>query len=158
MPKIFSPAFYQETEQLLSLYPRKVNALLPILHLVQKERGFIDKQAMEEVASLVEVPLTHVEGVVTFYTMFATQKRGKNYIGVCTNVACWLKGGAEILEHIEKTVGIHSGETSPDDKFFLEEVECLGACGYAPVVLGNEEYLLEMDQKKLDSWLEKQKL
>ena len=137
---VLTDNFYSEADKLFSEYPRRANALLPLLHLVQKERGYVCGESMKEVARLCDVSLNHVEGVVTFYTMYAREKRGKCYLGVCTNISCYIRGGVELLEHIENKLGIHSGESTPDGKFFLEEVECLGACGFAPVMMVDEEY------------------
>ena len=147
---VLSKDFYKESDKIMGEYPRKVNALLPILHLVQKERGYICDESMKEVAKLCEVSLNHVEGVVTFYTMYAREKRGKCYLGVCTNISCFIRGGVETLEYIENKLGIHAGESTPDGCFFLEEVECLGACGFAPVMMVDEEYHENLTPEKID--------
>ena len=153
--QILSKQLVSEIEQQFLEYPRKVNALLPVLHLVQKELGYISSEAIGEVAALCEVPVSHVEGVVTFYTMYAREKRGKCYLGVCTNISCFITGGVEILEKFEEMLGIHAGESTPDGKFFLEEVECLGACGFSPAVLVNEDYYEKVTPEQVEKIVSK---
>lgn len=152
---MFSAKLIKEIKALFAHYPKKENALLPILHLVQKERGKVDREAMKEVAKLCEVPLTHVEGVATFYTMYHQEEEGKTTFHVCTNVACWIKGGVEILDHLEEKLKIKAGEKTDDGQFMVKEVECLGACGYAPVMIENEEYHENLTKEKVDQLLKK---
>ncbi|MBF0278672.1 MAG: NAD(P)H-dependent oxidoreductase subunit E [SAR324 cluster bacterium] len=118
-----------------------MNALLPILHLAQREnKGYLTPEWLEHVAEVCEVPATHVEGVATFYTMFKFRPLGKYHLQICTNIACGLCGGEKILEHVEQRLDLHAGHTREDGQFSIEEVECLGACGYGPVMIVNEEY------------------
>lgn len=138
---MFSPEGQKKAEHILSRYPIKMNAVLPILHLAQREnKGYLTLEWLQQVADICEVPATHVEGVATFYTMFKFKPLGKYHLQICTNLSCGLCGGEELLEHVEKRLNIHAGHTGEDGQFSIEEVECLGACGYAPVMIVNEEY------------------
>lgn len=138
---MFSPEGQKKVEKILNRYPIKVNALLPILHLAQKEnKGYLTPEWMKHVAEICEVPPTHVEGVATFYTMFKFHPPGKYHLQICTNISCGLCGGEEILEHVEKRLNTHTGHTTEDGQFSIEEVECLGACGFGPVMIVNDEF------------------
>ncbi len=138
---MFSPEGQKKADHLLSRYPIKVNALLPMLHLAQREnKGYLTLEWLRHVADVCEVPATHVQGVATFYTMFKFQPLGKYHLQICTNISCGLCGGEELLEHVEKRLEIHAGHTGEDGQFSIEEVECLGACGYGPVMIVNEDF------------------
>lgn len=141
----------KEITQLLSRYPIKRNALLPILHVVQKGNGgYLTPELLEEVAGICEVSQTHVEGVISFYTMYKLEKPGKFHLQVCTCVPCCLVGGEELLEHVEGKLGTHAGHTADDGVFSVEEMECIGACSYAPAVIVNEDYHEKMNPEKMD--------
>ncbi len=105
-------------------------------------------------AEVCEVSETHVEGVISFYTMFKLKKPGKYHLQICTCVPCCLVGGEELLGHTEKKLGIHSGATSEDGLFSIEEMECIGACSYAPAIIVNEDYHEKVNPKSMDSLLE----
>ena len=120
---MFSKEIQNQVNNLLSRYPIKQNALIPILLLAQKENnGWLTEEWMQHVADCCEVPLTHVEGVVTFYTMFRLKPPGKYHLQVCTCVPCCLVGGTEILEYTEKKLNTHAGYTSADGMFSIEEM------------------------------------
>lgn len=155
---MFSKELKQKANHLFEQYPRKVNALLPLLHMVQKETGCISEPSMKEVAKMCDISVTHVQGVVTFYTMFSEKPYGKHHVSVCTNLSCWIKGGNQILQQISKNLNIHPGETTPDGDFTLEEVECLGACSYAPALIIDEKYYENMTTEKIDQILSDIKL
>ncbi|MBL0691445.1 MAG: NAD(P)H-dependent oxidoreductase subunit E [SAR324 cluster bacterium] len=144
-----SQEFYKKAQELFKDYPKRVHALLPLLHMIQKEQGQISDQAMEEVADLVDVAITHVQGVVTFYTMYSLKKRAPNYIGVCTNLSCWLRGSKELSQSLLKMI---DEEKDFKGKFHLEETECLGACDHAPVALCNEKYMEDANLDDLKDW------
>jgi NADH-quinone oxidoreductase subunit E len=113
-------------------------ALLPVLHLVQKERGFIGPDDEMEVAGLLGLKPVDVREVVTFYTMFRRRPSGRHLLRVCTNLSCAIRGGGRILDHLRSALGIEPGETTPDGRFTLVEVECLGACDRAPCLMIDE--------------------
>lgn len=152
----FSETVMKEVETLFGRYPEKVHALLPLLHIVQRENGgWIPSQWPEHVAEMCEVSLNHVRGVITFYNMFRTKPVGKNHIMVCTCVPCGLCEGVEILEHLEKKLGIHPGQTTADGQFSLEEAQCLAACDKAPLMMVNGDLHERVDTEAIDTWLEK---
>ena len=152
---MFSTEGKKELKRILSRYPIKRNALLPILHLAQKENeGWLSNEWIRHVAEVCEVSETHVEGVISFYTMFKLKKPGKYHLQICTCVPCCLLGGEELLGHTEKKLGIRSGATSEDGLFSIEEMECIGACNYAPAIIVNEDYHEKVNPQSMDSLLE----
>jgi NADH-quinone oxidoreductase E subunit len=150
MPAEFSAESKQQIERILTRYPNKQAALLPVLHVAQDQFGFLPDDVIELVSSTLELPASHVFGVVTFYTMFQRQRSGANNLMVCTNVACMLRGGYEILRHIEKKLGIKAGETTGDGAFSIVEEECLAACANAPMMICGTDYFLDLTPQKVD--------
>jgi len=146
----FSVQAKQQIDRLLTRYPNKQAALLPVLHVAQDEFGHLPDEALDLVAKTLELPPSHVYGVITFYTMFHRQRTGGNHLMVCTNVSCMLKGGYEILHHIEKRLGIKPGETTSDGAFTLIEEECLAACANAPMMICGTDYFLDLTPAKVD--------
>lgn len=144
----------KKIDELLKKYPRKDAALLPLLHLFQERDGWISKESMEKAAQILEIPTSRVRGVATFYTMYNKEKVGRYFIQVCTNIACHLLEARKIVEHIEKKLGIKVGETTPDGKFSLITVECLGSCGTAPMMQINNDYYENLTIEKVDSILD----
>lgn len=140
MPVQFSPATYRQFEEVLTRYPTKRAAILPTLWLAQGEFGYLSSEAVEYVAGLLDLSPATVQGVVTFYTMFATKPMGRFHVQVCTNLSCTLVGARTLVGHLEDRLGVKVGETTEDRAFSLSEVECLGSCGTAPVVQVNEDY------------------
>lgn len=136
----FPPERRSEVEKLLGSYPTKEGALLPLLHLAQDTWGYIDGETVEMLAEMVEVSPATVYGVASFYTMYHRKKPGKTHIRVCTNISCMLRGADDLLKQLEEKLGIRAGETTPDGRFSLESVECLGACDRAPVAMINDDY------------------
>lgn len=108
---------------------------------------------MKYVATLLEVPLGHILGVVSFYTMFHQEPCGKHHVEVCTNISCMLRGSSRIVDHLEKKLGIKMGETSKDKQWTLSEVECMGSCGSAPMFAIGEEYYENLSTDKVDKIL-----
>ncbi|MFH0992553.1 MAG: NADH-quinone oxidoreductase subunit NuoE [bacterium] len=144
----------RKIETLKTLYPTTQALVLPVLWMVQKEQGFISDEAMKYVSELLHVSDTHILGVVTFYTMFKRKPLGKHHIEVCTNVSCMLRGSDKIVNYLEHKLGVRLGETTADKKWTLEEVECMGSCGTAPMAAINEEYYEDLTPEKLDKILE----
>ena len=143
MPPEFSAQSKQRIERVLSRYPNKQAALLPVLHIAQDEFGHLPDPVIELCAKTCEVSPAHVFGVVTFYTMFHRARHGRNELMVCTNISCMLRGGYEILHHIEQKLGTKPGQTTPDGAFTLVEEECLAACANAPMMFCGQDYLLD---------------
>ena len=115
--------------------------MLPVLWMVQEKEGWISEDSMRYVGDLLQVSYEHILGVVTFYTMFNKKPRGKYHLQICTNVSCMLRGGYDLFKLASNKLGIKNNETTPDNMFTIEEVECLGSCGTAPMIqVNNKEY------------------
>ena len=131
----------QRAEELVALYPRPRSAMLPLLHLAQEQDGYLNDEGIAEVAELTGTTPADVRGTASFYDMFHLEPVGRYVVGVCTNIACLLAGGEEMLEHAAATLGCAVGATSSDGLFTLEETECLADCNIAPVVQVNHRYV-----------------
>lgn len=140
-------------EQLKQRYPTTKALTLHALWMVQENDGWISEDSMREVAKVLEVPFSHIYGVVSFYTMFNRRPVGKHHLQVCTNVSCQLRGAEKILDHICKRLNVNVGETTSDKKFTVTEVECLGSCGTAPMIQVNDEYHENLSLEKVDQLL-----
>ena len=135
----------------MSLYPEKRSAMIPLLHLVQEQDGYLTRDGMEQVAELLDLTPAEVYGTASFYDMFFLHPVGKYLISVCTNIACLLNGGYELLEHAEEKLGCSAGATSPDGMFTLEEVECIALCGNAPCLTVNWRFFGDVTDADFDS-------
>ena len=149
----YSAGLRKKIDEVVARYPKKEAALLPVLHLVQNEVGWISPQEERFVAGLLGLKPIRVSEVVTFYTMITSRPLGKYHIQVCSNLSCTLLGGGSLLEYLEKKLGIGVGETSADNKFTLSTVECLGACELAPCMMVNFDYYGQLDKAKIDEIL-----
>ena len=154
MPLEFSAQSKQHVDRLLSRYPTKQAALLPVLHVAQEEFGHLPDDAIELVARTLDLSPAHIFGVITFYTMFHREKPGRNELMVCTNISCMLRGGYDILRHIEGRLGIKAGETTADGAFSIVEEECLAACANAPMMICGDKYFLDLTPAKVDAALD----
>lgn len=156
-----SPEFSDKTkkkiEEMLSRYPRKEAAILPVLHLTQQEFGFISSKEEKLVADILGIKPIEVREVVSFYTMLLRQPVGKYHIQVCTNLSCFLMGAEKLIDYLKEKLGIEPGQTTQDEKFTLTTVECLGACELAPSMMINFDYHGNLDKKKIDEILDKLK-
>jgi NADH-quinone oxidoreductase subunit E len=149
----FSSETLGRIREIILHYPgdRKKSAMLPVLHIAQQELGgYLSVDVMDYVASLLEVQPIEVYEVATFYSMFHLEPEGKYVIEVCQTGPCALCGGEHIVEYLEQVLGIKTGETTPDGLFTLKTVECLGACGTAPVMQINTEFYESMTPEKMD--------
>ena len=152
---MFSKKTKPQVDKLLSRYPIRQNALIPILLLAQKENGgWLTEKWMQYIAEVCDVPLTHVEGVVTFYTMLRLKRPGKYHLQICTCVPCCLLGGSELLEQTEKKLNIHAGHTTDDGVFSIEEMECIGACSNAPAIIINENYQENVTEEEMEKMID----
>ena len=154
MIRMLSESACKQIQDLISKYPQKRSALIPSLHLVQKELGYIPQDTMREVAEIFGISPNEVHEVTSFYTMLHRYPVGKYVIQVCTNISCQLCNAEGIMAHLTQKLGIKPGETSPDKKYTLVEVECLGSCGTSPVVQINDDYYEELTPEKLDKILD----
>jgi NADH-quinone oxidoreductase subunit E len=139
-----------EANDILKRYPTKRAALLPVLWLVQEQEGYVPDDAVTYVAQLLDLAPAEVWGVVTFYTMFQKKPIGRHHIQVCTNMCCRLRGADVVLSHLKKRLGVGVGESTPDGKFHLSTVECLGSCGTAPMMQIDNDYYENLDAEKID--------
>jgi len=151
----FSEARLAEIKALVKRYPAPQSALLPVLHMAQEDFGHLSEEVQRMVGELLGVPFMRVREVVTFYTMFREQPTGKHRLEVCTNAGCMLNGANDLVRHLCETLGIEVGQTTPDGLFTVTEVECLGACGGAPVVQIDGEYHEKVDAAHLDEFIAK---
>ncbi len=131
----------QRGVDLVALYPQARSAMLPLLHLAQEQDGYLSDAGIAEVAELTNTTPADVRGTASFYEMFHLEPVGKYVVSVCTNIACLLSGGEEMLEHASVTLGCAVGATSDDGLFTLEEAECLADCNYSPCVQVNHRYV-----------------
>lgn len=152
-----SPEIKASTEkkikELMSRYPKKQAAILPVLHLVQRELGYISEDGEKWVADLLGINPVKVREVVTFYSMLSRKPLGKYHIQICSNLTCSLMGAESLIDYVSEKLGIKPGETSEDGKFTITTVECLGACDQAPSMMINTDYYGNMDKKKIDKIL-----
>lgn len=153
----FSPQAMIEVSRIVGHYPadKQKSALLPVLHIAQKEfGGWLSSDAMDYVARLLHIHPIEVYEVATFYSMFNTKPVGKILIEVCQTGPCCLNGAEKIISYIEKKLNIKVGETTRDNMFTLKTVECLGACGYAPMFQVGETFYEHLTEEKVDKILE----
>lgn len=151
---MLSDAARQKIDNLIRKYPHKRSALIPALQVAQDEAGYLSNDVIRDVAHVFELHPNEVYEVASFYTMLYKKPVGKYVIQVCTNISCLLGNCEEILSHLEKRLGVRPGETTPDKKFTLMEVECIASCGTAPVAQINEDYYENLTPEKLDRILE----
>jgi len=151
---IFSPATAARFDKLVTLYPVKRSALVPMLLYAQDDVGYISDAVVAEVAQRIGITELDVRNVLSYYSMLRTKPIGKYNVQVCTNISCMLRDGYGILEHCKKRLGIGHKETTPDGMFSLEEVECIGACCWAPAVQVNYDFYDELTPAKMDQILD----
>ncbi|NMB46375.1 MAG: NAD(P)H-dependent oxidoreductase subunit E [Firmicutes bacterium] len=132
---------YQKLADIIAQYAGQPGALIPVLHQAQEVFGYLPHDVQVLVAEGLDVPLSEIDGVITFYSLFTSQPQGKYKVGVCLGTACYVKGSALVLEELKKQLGIDINQTSPDGLFTLEVTRCVGACGLAPVMtIGDDVY------------------
>ena len=156
----FSEEFEARFAEMLTHYPTRRSALVPTLLYAQDEVGSLSDEVIAELARRMDLSELEVRNVISYYSMLTTKPRGKYNVQVCTNIACMLRGGEELLEHCEKKLGIGHKGTTPDGVFSLEEVECIGACSWAPAIQVNYDFYENLTNAKMDQVLDeyKQKL
>ena len=137
--------------ELISLYPHKRSALIPALHLLQEQDGYLSPDGIEHVAELVDLTPAEVRGTASFYEMLHLKPVGRYLVAVCTNIACMLAGAYELLEHMEQRLGVSLGGTTTDGTFTLEDTECLALCGNAPCLVVNWRYFGDMTPERWDT-------
>ena len=140
----------QRARQLVALYPQPRSALIPILHIVQEQDGWLTADGMAHVGELLDIEPAEVYGTASFYDMFFTHPVGRHLVSVCTNLACLLNGAGELLEHAEARLGVAAGGTTADGEFTLEEVECIAFCGAAPCLAVNWRFFGNVSNDDFD--------
>jgi len=131
--------------------------MLPVLYLAQREFGHLGPEAIEYVAKLMDQAPARVQGVVSFYTMYNMKPIGRHHIQVCRTLSCALRGAEEVTEYLRKKLGIDCGQTTPDGRFTLSEVECLASCGTAPMMQVNDDYYENLTEEKINQILDAMK-
>jgi NADH-quinone oxidoreductase subunit E len=145
----------EEIKALPARFPEIRSAVMPALDIAQEEIGHLTQEAMTEVAELLKLDPGYVEGVATFYTLFHLEPTGKHHFYVCTNLSCALRGAVEVCDHIKRRVGVSDfREVSTDGLFSVEEVECLGACEYAPMMRYAHRYHYDLTVEKVDALID----
>jgi len=144
----------EKVKQVLQKYQHDKSVLVDILHDIQAESGYLPKEVLEETSKGLDVPLSRVYSVATFFKAFSLKPRGRYLINVCMGTACHVRGAVKVLEKIEQELGIKTGESTTDLKFTLETVNCVGACALGPMVIIGEDYHGEMTPEAVGSVLE----
>jgi len=158
MATIANSMFTAETaarfDSLATIYPVKRSALVPMLLYAQDELGYVSEAAIQEIAQRLDLFDLDVRNVLSYYSMLRTKPAGKYNVQVCTNISCMLRGGYEILDHCKQKLGIGHKQVTPDGKFSLEEVECIGACCWAPAMQVNYDFHDDLTTIKVDAILQ----
>jgi NADH-quinone oxidoreductase subunit E len=155
MPFALTADRERELNEILTRYPNRMAACIPLLHLCQEQHGHIGEEIIQFVANRLDLSPAHVQGVVTFYTLFNQHPVGEHQVWVCRTLPCALRGSLKVLDHCEKRLGIHCGETTPDGKVTLRSAECLASCGTAPMMQVDKEYFENLTIEKVDAILDR---
>jgi len=150
----FSDQLEKRFSEMVTHYPTKRSVLVPMLLYIQDEVGALNDEAIHEIAQRVDLSDLEVRNVVSYYSMLRTKPIGKYNFQICTNVSCLLRGGEEILEHCEKKLGVANKGTTADGLFTVEEVECIGACSWAPAMMLNYDFHENLTPEKIDELIE----
>jgi NADH-quinone oxidoreductase subunit E len=145
----FTEENLKRIEDVRKKYPTSLAAVMPVIYIAQEQNGYISNEVMEEIACVLCIDKVNVLSVVTFYTMYHTKPMGKYHVQVCTNVSCMLRGAYEIWDGVKEKLQLDHMKVSSDGKFSLEEVECMGACGYAPMIAVNEDFYENLSKEKV---------
>ncbi len=140
-------------KEMMAHYPNKQAALLPILHIVQEEKGYVPEELETDIAEIVEVPVVKVREVLSFYTLYNRLPVGKYHIQMCRTISCTLCGHRDLLKYVRDKLSIDVGQTTPDGKYTLNVVECLAACETAPMMQINEKYYGNLSTQRIDEIL-----
>jgi NADH-quinone oxidoreductase subunit E len=151
---IFSPELAARFDKLVTLYPKRRSALIPMLLYAQDEIGYVSDAAIAEIGQRLDITVLDVRNVLTYYSMLRTKPIGKYNVQVCTNISCMLRGGQELFQHCKNRLGIGHKQTTPDGMFSLEEVECIGACSWAPAIQVNYDFHEELTPEAMDTLLD----
>jgi NADH-quinone oxidoreductase subunit E len=135
-------------------FPTEQALLLPLLHEIQNEYGWVSREHMKDAGEFLNLPVSKVREVASFYTMYKLEPQGKVDLQICTNISCWLNGADKLMACASKKLGVHAGQTTKDGKFTLNQVECLAACGTAPALMLNEDYHEQVTEAELEKLID----
>ena len=155
MPFEPTPERVKEIDDIVGRYPSLQPALIPVLHVCQEQEGWISGEVIEWVCKRLDLSPAHVQGVVTFYTLFNRKPVGKHQVWVCRTLPCALRGAGDLLAHCERRLGIKAGETTADGKVTLRTAECLASCGTAPMMQVDRDYHENLTPARVDQILQK---
>ena len=144
---------FAELDQIIDLYREKEGNLIQILHIAQELYGFLSLELQQHISEALQIPLSEVSGVVTFYSFFSTKPRGEHTIRVCLGTACYVRGGKKIVDALQKTLDVDIGGTTADGKFTFEVARCIGACGLAPAMIIDDVVYKQVNINKLNAIL-----
>lgn len=147
---LFSPEIEAEIDKHISKYPLKRSAILPLMFIVQRERGYLDAPGITYLAKRLELTITDIWETATFYSMIAVKPRGKYHLQICRTLSCKILGSDKLTARCHARLGIGLGETTPDGRFTLSEVECIGSCGTAPALQIGFDFYENMTPEKMD--------
>lgn len=154
---MFSEAAIKELDRIKAKYPTARAALLPAIYVAQREFGWLTADAYEAVADVLGMPRAIARGVGTFYAMYKNVPKGRNVVQLCTNVSCMILGAEKLVDFLKNKYGLEPGGTTPDNRFSLVIMECIGACGTAPAMLVNDDFYENLTEKYIEEILEKYK-
>lgn len=146
---------YGRIGEVIDEYKGKEGSLIQILHMAQGIYGYLPIELQQFIAQKLDMPLSEVYGVTTFYSLFSTKPRGENTIRVCLGTACYVRGGKKIIDRLKEILGVEAGGTTTDGKFTLEVMRCIGACGLAPAITINDKVYKQVNPDKLQAIIEK---
>ena len=152
-PTIFSPELAARFDKLVTLYPVKRSALVPMLLYAQDEVGYCSDTVIAEIAARIGITELEVRNVISYYSLLRTKPVGKYHVQVCTNISCMLRGANQVFDHCKRSLGIENKGVTPDGLFSLEEVECIGACSWAPAAQVNYDYHENLTPESVDKVL-----
>ncbi|HKO13509.1 MAG TPA: NAD(P)H-dependent oxidoreductase subunit E [Acidobacteriaceae bacterium] len=150
---IFSPELAARFDKLVTLYPVKRSALVPMLLYAQDEVGYLSDPVIAEIAARIGITELEVRNVISYYSLLRTKPVGKYHVQVCTNISCMLRGANQVFDHCKRSLGIENKGVTPDGLFSLEEVECIGACSWAPAAQVNYDYHENLTPESVDKVL-----
>lgn len=154
---MFSETAIKELSEIRTRYPNNRAALLPAIYIVQREFGYLSPEAYEAISTILGIPKATVRGVATFYAMYKHKPMGRHLIQLCTNVSCMLLGAERLVDFLKNKYSLEVGGTTPDGRFSLVIMECIGGCDVAPAMLLNNDYYGNLTQEKIEEILERYK-
>lgn len=145
----------QKLQEIIEKHKSTKGALIPVLHEAQELYGYLPKSVQKQISEGLKIPLTEIYGVVTFYTQFSLEPKGRFKVSICMGTACYVKGASHILDKLQEKLGIHVGHCTEDGKFSLDACRCIGACGLAPVMMINDDVYGRLTPDEIEGILEK---